>query len=198
LTSETRTEIETNFIIALASWSALNLMERHSSKDFFDAFAETVSGKPHPPASKVHIKTMAYKSVADAIHPILWTSSEQDLNLLEVIHNNWSSGLLQKAVEERMMLLNLHYARLEGEQKETLSRRLTFFGVMVALSALASAAAGVISLVPARDQESRFAHLWKLPKSGVDVYVSLSFLLMGALIFGVFYLRSKSRKATNH
>jgi hypothetical protein len=173
--------IERLFTIAMASWSALSMMERHSAKDLFDAFVETVTDKPYRPAADVHIKAMAYSAAADAAYPIRWTTNEAYLNLLEAIHRNWSSSHLQSAVNERMMLLNAHYERIETERKERLSRRFTFFGVVVAVSTLASAAASVIGLA-SKDPTSHIGALLRHPLQ-VDVLVSLSIPIVATVLF---------------
>jgi hypothetical protein len=176
-------KIENNFIIAMASWSALALMDRHSSKDLFHVFAQTVKAAKLRLASDVYIKSMAYQDVSDAVLPTRWTVNSSDLHLLEAIHRNWSSERIQQVIGDRMSALSLHYARLQNEQKERLNTRLTMFGIIVAISTLASAAASVINLAHAN---KRF-----------DIYLSLAIPLLVGLVFVCIWLWSRLYRGTH-
>lgn len=151
---EQQQQIETNFIIAMASWSSLSLMERHSSSDIFDAFAQTAGVKTKRfSVNDIYIRSMAYHDVSDASLPIRWTANSRDLHLLEAIHRNWSSERLRQVIRERMQALSLHHQRIQNEQRERLNashvrlnQRLTVFGIIVAVSTLASAVASLFNL----------------------------------------------------
>lgn len=184
-TIEQKEQIETNFIIAMASWSALSLMEYHSSMDIFDSFAQTIGFKTQVlPVNDIFIRAMAYRDISDTSLPIRWTANSRDLHLLEAIHRNWSSDRLRQVIAERMQALSLHHQRIQNEQKELFNARqvrlthlLTAFGIFVTVSALASAAASVFNL----------AHL-----SGIKyVILSLAFPLLAGLTFLIIYLWSK-------
>ncbi|HYG82567.1 MAG TPA: hypothetical protein VD861_19380, partial [Pyrinomonadaceae bacterium] len=129
-TGENRELIENNFIIALASWYALVLMNKNSSIFLFQAYFETVkdmSRQDDRPlqevANTVNKRNMAYKDVADASLPIRWTPQRRDLFLLEAIHRNWSSDRWRKNIDERMKLLVLHYRNLEDKLERTEDER---------------------------------------------------------------------------
>jgi hypothetical protein len=147
VTKEDRQRIETNFVIALASWLALFFMNKNSSLFLFEAFVGMSTGKPLSTADTVHKRNMAYKDVADASLPIRWTTGRKDLYLLEAIHRNWSSERWRRTIEERMKLLNLHYERLEEERREEGTSRIARFGLILTIAALASAVASVIALI---------------------------------------------------
>lgn len=182
---EEKRQIETNFIIAMASWSSLSLMDRHSSKDSFDAFAHAVGANTTPlSVNDVYLRTTAYRDVSDASLPIRWTANSKDLHLLEAIHRNWSSDRLREVIEERMQALTLHHQRLQNEQRDMLNSRqtqlngrLTVFGIIVALSTLASAAADV--------------HNSYHTSGSRGLILSLAFPLLGALIFVALFIWSK-------
>lgn len=138
--------IENNFVIGLASWFALILMNKNSSFFLFEAFLGMVDKKHRSNAEAVHQRQMAYKDVADASLPIRWTRQRRDLFLLETIHRNWSSERSRNNIEERMKLLSLHYKNLEDENNERANRRLAFAAVFIALITLSSAITDVMAL----------------------------------------------------
>jgi hypothetical protein len=141
-----RESIENNFIIALASWYALVLMNKNSSVFLFEAYIETVTDRPQSNAKAVSHRNMAYKDVADSSLPIRWTTSRKDLFLLETIHRNWSSDRWRKNIEERMKLLALHYESLEDDNNARASRKLALVAISLAVITLASAFADLSTL----------------------------------------------------
>jgi hypothetical protein len=184
-TGTQKQEIETNFIIAMASWSALSLMERHSSKDVFDVFGQFVGAHANSSSENdIYMRSIAYRDVADASLPIRWSSNSRDLHLLEAIHRNWSSDRLRRVIGERMRALSLHHKRIQQEQRERfearqdrLNRHLTIFGIIVAISTLASCAASIFNL----------AHV----SGKLAVILSLVFAVLGVVAFLVIFLRWK-------
>lgn len=159
-TGKNRERIENNFIIALASWYALVLMNKNSSIFLFQAYIQTVRDVPRQGdglqeiADAVNKRNMAYKDVADASLPIRWTPQRRDLFLLEAIHRNWSSDRWRKNIDERMKLLVLHYRsledrleRMEDDRRERATNKLNRVAVMLAAFTLASATADVINLL---------------------------------------------------
>ena len=182
---EQKQQIETNFIIAMASWCSLSLMEHHSSKDTFDAFAQTVGAKTKLlGANDVDIRAMAYRDISETSLPIRWTANSRDLYLLEAIHRNWSSDRLRRVIGERMQSLSLHHQRIQNEQKELfnarqgrLNQRLTAFALFVTISTLASAAASLITLYHTSGMR--------------NVILSLALPVLVSLIFLIIYLRSR-------
>lgn len=141
------TEIENNFIIALACWKTLVLMDQNSAVFLLDTFADMITNKHRSNATAVHEKNMAYKGVSDAWLPIRWTTKRRDLFLLETIHRNWSSKRWRDNIEERMKLIDRHYNRLEDEQKGTAERRLAIAAAVLTLFTLSSAIADIANLV---------------------------------------------------
>ena len=192
-TKDEQRQIETVFLIAMTSWFALVLMSRLSTTYLFEAFVGIVMKKPQPTANEVHLRNMAYNNVADAALPIRWTDARKDLYLLETIHRNWSSDRWRRDIEERMKLLTLHYERLENEQRERLNKRLTFVGIILTISTLASAAASVINLAY-NDAAEKPVPFWGWSLNKIDIYVSLSIpVLVGLLLFLGFWLWTKLR-----
>jgi hypothetical protein len=185
-------QIETNFIIAMASWSALSLMERYSSQDVFAASAQLAGFTPKLfPKDKVYIRSMAYRDVSDASLPIRWTANSSDLHLLEAIHRNWSSDRLRQVIGERMQALSFHHQRTQNEQRQVfndrqllLNRRLNVFGIIIAVSTLASAAASLLSL---RRTSGGYR----------DVVLSLIFPVLGVVAFVIMLLWSKGSYDTD-
>jgi hypothetical protein len=178
-------QIETNFIIAMASWSALSLMERYSSQDVFAASAKLAGFTPKLfPKDEVYIRSMAYRDVSYASLPIRWTANSKDLHLLEAIHRNWSSDRLRQVIEERMQALSFHHQRIQNEQREVfsarqllLNQRLTVFGIIIAVATLASAAASLFNLGHASGSR--------------DVLLSLIFPVLGVIAFLIILRWSK-------
>ncbi len=185
-------QIETNFIIAMASWSALSLMERYSSQDVFAASAQLAGFTPELfPKNEVYIRSMAYRDVSDASLPIRWTANSSDLHLLEAIHRNWSSDRLRQVIGERMQALSFHHQRTQNEQRQVfndrqllLNRRLNVFGIIIAVSTLASAAASLLSL---RRTSGGYR----------DVVLSLIFPVLGVVAFVIMLLWSKGSYDTD-
>ena len=147
--------IENLFLIALASWLALMLMNKRSRIYLFEAFADRP--RVRSTAKRINKRSMVYQDIADSILPIRWTIKQNDLYLLESIHERWGSHRLRKDIKERMKVLALHHQRLESEQKELEKRleseqkelensRITSFGTFLAITTVFSAVAGVISL----------------------------------------------------
>lgn len=192
-TKDKQGQIETDFLIAMASWFALVLMSRLSTIYLFEAFVGIVMKRPQPTANAVHLRNMAYNDVADAALPIRWTDARKDLYLLETIHRNWSSDRWRRDIEERMKLLTLHYERLENEQKERFNIRLTVVGTILTISTLASAAASVIDLAY-NDADKPVRHFLGWPLNKIDIYVSLAIpVLVGLLLIIGFRLWKKLR-----
>jgi len=162
-----RREIENNFIIALGCWQTLVLMDQNSAVFLLDTYADMLANKHRSNATAVHEKYMAYKGVSDAWLPIRWTTKRRDLFLLETIHHNWSSERWRNTIEERMKLIELHYNRLEDDQKENTGRRLAIAAAVLALFTLSSAVADMINLV---DKE---ASVLGYALKDIDIYFSL-------------------------
>lgn len=184
-TANQKKQIETNFIIAMASWSSLSLMERHSAKDSFTALAQAAGANTEPlSVNEVYIRSMAYRDVSDASRPIRWTTNSTDLHLLEAIHRNWSSDRLREVIGERMQAVSVHLQRIQEElqrgqdeqrelfrgRQEVLNQRLTVFAVIVALSALASAGADLLIQYNTTGTSGVLKSL-TLPASGVVIFV---------------------------
>lgn len=174
-----RTEIENNFIIALACWQTLVLMDQNSAVFLLDTFADMVANKPRSNATAVHEKNMAYKGVSDAWLPIRWTTKRRDLFLLETIHRNWSSERWRDNIEERMKLVDRHYNRLEDDQKESAERRLATAAAVLALFTLSSAIADIINLV-----NDKKVGLLGYPLQDIDIFLSGIPALI-AVVFGI-------------
>jgi hypothetical protein len=189
--------IENNFIIAFASWYALILMNKNSSIFLFEAYLGTVTNQPQSTARSVHQKNMAYKDVTDASLPIRWTTRRKDLFLLETIHRNWSSERWRENIEERMKLLTLHYESLEAERNEHSNKKLAIAAAFLTLFTLASAIADMIALAENDDQKSYWIILG-YPLKGFDLYLSLTPVLIGILLVGIFWLKPKLRARGNN
>ena len=189
--------IANNFIIALASWLALELMNKNSSIFLFEAFVGMLDKKHRSNATAVHQRQMAYKDVSDASLPIRWTRYRRDLFLLETIHRNWSSERWRNNIEERMKLLSLHYKNLEDENNERANRRLAFGAVFISLMTLASAIADVINLADNDNQQSVWLFLG-FPLKQIDMYLSLAPLIV-AIPFAAWWfgLGAKIRRKLN-
>jgi hypothetical protein len=185
VSEEDRLGIETNFVVALASWLALFFMNKNSSFFLFEAFLGMVTDKPQSTANTVHERNMAYKDVADASLPIRWTTGRKDLYLLEAIHHNWSSERWRRTIEERMKLLNLHYERLEEEQKGESARRISLFGFILTVAAMASAAAGVIALLYNDTDTFSNPQVLGYKLREIDIYISLMVPIALSFIFFV-------------
>ena len=185
-------QIETNFIIAMAAWSSLSLMERHSAKDSFTALAQAAGAETESlSVNDVYIRSTAYRDVSDASRPIRWTTNSTDLHLLEAVHRNWSSDRLREVIGERMQAVSFHLQRIQdglqriqNEQREqfrarqdTLNQRLTVFAIVVAVSTLASAAADVLTMVSISGSKG--------------VLLSLALPTVGAIVFLFVFLSSK-------
>lgn len=188
--------IENNFIIALASWYALALMNKNSSMFLFEAYLETVTDKPLSNADAVNKRNMAYKDVADASLPIRWTIRRRDLFLLETIHRNWSSDRWRKNIEERMKLLVLHYRNLEDIQRHTENERrdfstrtLSLIAVLLTAVTLVSAITDLINL-SANSEGDNF-----LKKLGFYASLGILSLTIILLIVGlpVWFFRQKAK-----
>jgi hypothetical protein len=183
-TGNNQESIENNFIIALASWLALILMNKNSSFFLFEAFQGMATDKHQAAANAVHQRNMAYKDVADATIPIRWTTRRRDLFLLETIHHNWSSERWRGNIEERMKLLALHYKRIDDERQERFSKRLAIVAVSLTLLATVSALADFISLAENYNEPSHWTFLgYPLKKFGFY----LSWVLLPAGILGAMY-----------
>ena len=143
--------IEDVFIIALASWYALVVMNFLVSLCTLDAF-ESLATKRTPflnkEKRKSHARRLAYMEAANAAHPIRWTMIERNLRLLEAIHKSWSSRQWWETVEERSNMLAVHYEQLEGEANERRHLGLVVFGTSIAGVTLGSAIADWIGLFP--------------------------------------------------
>ena len=163
--------IENNFIIALASWFALILMNKNSSFFLFEALVGIVEKKHLTNATALRQRNMAYKDVSDASLPIRWTTRRRDLFLLETIHRNWSSKRWRDNIEERMKLVALHYQSLEDESNERSGRMLALAATLLALFTLSSAIADVMGLAENDGQPSRWIFLG-FPLKEIDMYIS--------------------------
>lgn len=143
-----REAIEDNFLIALASWFSLVLMNRTVSRYLIRTFSELARKEHRSRKEESRAIRLTYMDTASASHPIRWTTRQRDLLLLERIHQVWSSDKLWKNVEERTELLSVHHEQLEAEANERRSRWFAVFGIAIACLTLASTAADVLSLIP--------------------------------------------------
>lgn len=175
-----REAIEDNFLIALASWYSLVLMNRMVSRYLIRTFAELAQRQHHSRKEESRAIRLTYMDTASASHPIRWTTRQRDLLLLERIHQVWSSDKLWKNVEERTELLSVHHDQLEAEANERRNRWFTGFGIVIACLTLASAAADVLSLIPDRSSAS-----W-LKAYGVHVSIALPLALLAGLAIFIF------------
>ena len=141
-----RQAIETDFVIALASWYALALMNRLVSLYLLEVFTDLSAKRPRIRKKQSRIIRLTYMDAANASHPVRWTTRHRDLLLLECIHATWSSGRWWENVEERTGLLALHHDQLEDEESERRNSWLAFFGIAIACLTLASATADVLHL----------------------------------------------------
>jgi hypothetical protein len=182
---DNRELIEKNFIIALASWYALVLMNKNSSMFLFEAYLGTVTKEYRSNANAVNQRNMAYKDVSDSALPIRWTTRRRDLFLLETIHRNWSSERWRENIEERMKLLSLHYESLEDERNERAGRYIAFVAISLAVFTLVSAIADLKAL-----REKGQLYFWL----GLAIP-----LLIGALLIIFFRLKlgPRSRSSGN-
>lgn len=185
--------IENNFIIALASWLALVLMNKNTSIFLLEAFLGMVTDSAQGTTDAVHQRDMAYKDVADAALPIRWTTQRRDLFLLETIHHNWSSERWRRNIDERMKLLAMHYQRLEAQHRERFSRRLAVGGLWLTAFVLVSVIADLVNLLDAPSHRLVLGH----PLKQVGAYSIGLLALIGILIVVVFSLRSKLRSRGN-
>lgn len=162
-----RTKIENNFIIALACWETLILMDQNSAVFLLDTYADMVANQQRSNATAVHEKNMAYKGVSDAWLPIRWTTKRRDLFLLETIHRNWSSKRWRDNIEERMKLIDRHYNRLEDDQKERAARRFAIAAFVLTLFTLSSAIADITNLV-----DKKHIPLGRYTLDDLDIFIS--------------------------
>jgi hypothetical protein len=141
-----RRAIEIDFIIGVASWYALVVMNRHSSFHLLHALAEMGQDDRGPRKQESAAIRFAYMYAANSLYPVLWATQQRDVLLLEVIHETWSSERLWKNIAEQTSLLALHHDHLENEKKEKHERLLELLGLLIASLVFPSAAADVLVL----------------------------------------------------
>lgn len=213
LTSKSVEHIEDVFIIALASWYALivmNFLVSLCTLDAFESMATTRTRFLAREKKRSHARRLAYMETANAAHPVRWTMREANLRLLEAIHKSWSSRQWWETVEERSNLLAVHYEQLEGEANERRNLGLVVFGTSIAGVTLGSAIADVIGLFPdkARYVGLHFASISSGLKEVFDNFgfvlavllpVMAGMLIAGILLWPLEYLTAflASRKAAS-
>jgi hypothetical protein len=144
--SAERTPIECIFIVALAGWFALHVMNNRATHYILNAIYGLASSHHDPDATEGWAVRLAYMEAANQAFPIQWTSTMQDLNLLETIHTCWGSDRWWKQVERKTSLLAAHAEQLEAESNERWNRRIAGVGATIACFTLASAIADVMDL----------------------------------------------------
>jgi hypothetical protein len=172
-------DIERNFVIALASWYGMVVMNHLVTLRSQERFVDLAKGERRLRAQDVRAVRLAYMEAANASHPIRWTTRQRDLLLLDEIHNAWSSPRLWDIIEHRSRLLAAHYGQLEAEAGEQRTTALTILGVMLASTTLASVVADVIGLIPGRAQylttTAAGLNMW-MTQYGIFVAVAAAFV----------------------
>jgi hypothetical protein len=175
--------IEANFTIAMASWYALAVMNRLANHYLSTAVFASATNRPHSGKVKSRIIRLTYMEGANSSRPIRWTTEEDDLRLLESIHNRWSTHLWWENVEERTTLLALHYEQLAAEEEDRRGLKFAVFGSVIACFTLVSAVVDGRTLFPATSVTKEF-----LDADGIWLPLVLAFL------FAIWYLWPKLRE----
>ena len=180
LADATQTEdIERNFVIALASWYGMVVMNHLVTLRSQETFVDLAKGERRLRAQDVRAVRLAYMEAANASHPIRWTTRQRDLALLDEMHDAWSSQRLWDIIDQRSRLLTAHYEQLEAEAGDHRTTALTILGVMLASTTLASVVADVIGLIPERagylTTKAAGLEMW-LSQYGIFVAVAAAFV----------------------
>jgi hypothetical protein len=149
--SEFRLTIDIDFTIGITTWYSLITMNRHSSFHLMRALSEM--GRQNKSLRKQESSDIrfTYMDAANSLYPVLWTSQERDLGLLEKIHNIWSSERLWKNVAEQTELLALHHDELESTEKEKRNQILEGVGLLIAIAVIPSGIADILHQVPEKN-----------------------------------------------
>ena len=143
-------DIERNFVIALASWYGMVVMNHLVTLRSQETFVDLAKSERRLRARDIRAVRLAYMEAANASQPIRWTTRQRDLLLLDEIHKAWSSSRLWAIIEQRSRLLMAHYEQLEAEAGDQRTAALTILVVMLASTTLASVVADVLGLIPDR------------------------------------------------
>ncbi|HEX7181524.1 MAG TPA: hypothetical protein VF756_06745 [Thermoanaerobaculia bacterium] len=193
--AESRLAVETSFVIALASWYTLFAMDRLALSRSQEAFVESMASRRLLKAKEIRMMRLVHMDVANASHPLRWTTREKDLLLLEKIHEVWATERLWQNVAERTSLLESHYVAFETEEDEERSSKLTRLGLLIAGIATTSVVADLIDLAQkpsAMPPAGRFEG-W-LSTHGFAVALAFLLLLV-AVALGVWIFEKLPRRA---
>lgn len=141
-----RVMIERNFVIALAGWFALVMMNNRATHYILDAI-HALAADQTPNALEGEAVRLAYMEASNQAFPIQWTSSEKDLLLLEAIHDSWSSQRWWKTVERKTNLLAAYSAHVSDDADQHWNQKITAFGAGIACVTLVSAIVDAMSLL---------------------------------------------------
>ena len=172
-----RSWIELDFLVALASWYSLAVMNRLATRYLLDAVSELAARRPYPRKLQSRAIRLTYMEGANASHPHTWTSRFRDLRLLESIQKQWRTGDWWTSVQERTQLLALHHEQVEAEASERRGHKFATFGALITALTLASAIADVGVLLPdGSPQATVFAAHGFAIALGIPVLVLILFL----------------------
>lgn len=146
--------VERLFVIATASWYALQTSERLLSKFGVDElFGMDGSQHGHLRQTQLLSLRIFYTDLLSAWNPNRWTANERDLELLHLIHTRWNSEKSWRNVKARTNFLALLQAAAADYETDRNNRRaleLAIGGVAIGAFTLASAIVDVAGLINAK------------------------------------------------
>lgn len=144
----TRDVIERDFIVALASWFALLVMNNRATHYIHQFIHALAAGQREPTAIEAQAIRLAYIEASNQSLPIQWTSAEADLRLLESIHVSWSTNRWRNAVDRKTNLLAAHCEQMKHDADGDREHLIIKFGAIIGAFTLCSAIADVMKELP--------------------------------------------------
>ena len=136
--------IEDTFVVGMASWFSLVVMNSAVSAFLQDSFIDMSQKRPKRSllTEKNHgrLIRLAFMEATNASRPVRWTFNASDMLLLDKIHEKWMTKRWWRNVEERTAVLAAHHSEVAAEKRteaeSNLAKVLLALAILTAVTGL--------------------------------------------------------------
>ncbi len=137
---EARAILENIFIVAIASWFSLVVMNSIVSEFMQSSFASMSSELTKKRKKQLgfnsrsgNLLRLSFIDAANSSRPACWSFRRDDILLLDHIHELWTTKRWWKIVEERTALLAAHHSEEASERRRESERKITIIALILAV-----------------------------------------------------------------